>query len=68
VCAEFSIEPGMFTGLSEQICAALGITALEQAASSAGLNAAAVRERLQVALEGGQLEALNVVGWETNER
>jgi hypothetical protein len=67
MCAEFLIEPEMFPGLSEQVCAALGVTALGQVSSAVG-SAAAVRERLQTALDAGQLEALNVVGWETNER
>jgi hypothetical protein len=62
--AEFAIEPGMFRALQEQISTAVGPDAAAVWAedTTEGL------QKLSEALEEGKLEALNVVGWETNER
>jgi hypothetical protein len=62
--AEFAIEPGMFRALQDQIDAAVGpdAAAVWREDTTEGL------QKLSEALEEGKLEALNVVGWETNER
>lgn len=65
VAAEFTIETHMFRGLQAEIAAAVGPdqeTVWGEATASEGM------ERLAAALEDGKLEALNVVGWEINER
>lgn len=65
VTAEFTIEPGMFRSLQGEIDAAVGASGEAvwgETTASEGL------ESLASALEDSRLDALNVVGWEINER
>lgn len=71
VYSEFTIEAGMLGNLVEQVCAALNLSDLTETSSRALASLPdykALQQKLHQALEDNKLEALTVVGWETNER
>lgn len=71
VYSEFSVSAGMIEGLAQQACAALGFNHISQARleiEPATGSSVLLQQKLLHALEANRLEALTVVGWETNER
>lgn len=79
VVATFQIDPDSLQPLADQACAALGVPDVSSISRSiirtkplssipTGAESDSVKSRLLEALEINQLGALNVVGWETNER
>ena len=66
VMSTFCIESNMLGTLTTQVCAALKVNTLADIRRDPGN--VELGKQLEGAMEAGELEALTVVGWETNER